>query len=649
MLLHKFCTMKCAYLLLIFCFLVPQTGWSQEYFDVDQSVKMTASADPESIVVEWVADPRTVSYDLYRREYGAAGWGEKLAAYPPSVTSYVDNSVQPHSLYEYKIEKFTEEDADGFGYVLSGYQLPPTHHSGDLLILLSPTTLAEVAPELDDYRSVLESDGWTTRTLLIDAESPVAAIKAAILTAVTEAPATALLLLDDVPVAYSGNINPDAHADHKGAWGSDVYYGDLDGVWTDTLVNNVTSATPVNHNIPGDGKWDQSYLPSDVELAVGRVDFRNLPFLTAGRYELLRRYLLKDLAYRTKTFTPRRRAAMRNQNPWLGALGQNGIRNFSPLVGPENIAYDTWTEVFDSSYLWYYGAGGNNVRNGQSWVFNTIDFQAVFTLWFSSYVGDYGLENNFMKAALGSGTVLTAGWAGAPHWHLHSMGMGYPIGYATVQSQNNDTIYTADYFPRGVHVNLLGDPTLKGYVVAPPNALIAVEQDGKIDLSWLPSPEAQDGYYVYRRLENEPYSLIDSTEANTLFYRDDNPVIGEPNEYLVRAAKLETTPSGSFVNLSAGTTASILPEGDGTATTALSTTAALRVYPNPAAERVTVTYPAGISHVQLTTMNGRLLYNKFLSGEPLTEISLSGIPAGTYLLIIRDPAGKLARQLLIKR
>ncbi|MFK8164008.1 MAG: hypothetical protein AB8H12_16305, partial [Lewinella sp.] len=43
----------------------------QQFFDVDQSVKMTAtvSSDPSVITVNWQQDPRTIGYDLYRRKY----------------------------------------------------------------------------------------------------------------------------------------------------------------------------------------------------------------------------------------------------------------------------------------------------------------------------------------------------------------------------------------------------------------------------------------------------------------------------------------------------------------------------------------------------------------------------------------------------
>ena len=46
----------------------------------------------------------------------------------------------------------------------------------------------------------------------------------------------AVFLFGHIPVPYSGNINPDGHPDHLGAWPADVYYGDVDGI-TGLLVN----------------------------------------------------------------------------------------------------------------------------------------------------------------------------------------------------------------------------------------------------------------------------------------------------------------------------------------------------------------------------------------------------------------------------
>ena len=52
----------------------------------------------------------------------------------------------------------------------------------------------------------------------------------------------ALFLFGHLPVPYSGDINPDLHDNDIGAWPADVYYGEFDGVWTDTSVNQPTGA-----------------------------------------------------------------------------------------------------------------------------------------------------------------------------------------------------------------------------------------------------------------------------------------------------------------------------------------------------------------------------------------------------------------------
>lgn len=541
---------------------------AQVYFDVDQSVKVSAAVaeDPARILVAWVDDPRAISYDLYRRIYGTDSWGPKIGTYPPGLTQYLDTAVQIQTLYEYKVEKFVTGDVEGYGYVLSGIDMPAVHQAGELLILLTSTTLSEISPELEDYQSVLATDGWPSRLLVVEATDPISQIKSQIVAAHNNSPFSAILILGDVPVPHSGDINPDAHNDHKGAWSADIYYGDLDGTWTDTEVNNTTAATPVNHNVPGDEKWDQSFLPSDVEVAVGRVDFSNMPVFQEDEYQLLCTYLSKNINYRTKAFAIRQRAAMRNTNPWTGALGQNGIRNFSPLVSPDSITYDEWQAAFTDSYLWYYGSGGGSqtsaVQLGNSGVYAQDSFLTVFTAWFGSYFGDYNFENNYMRAVLGSGTALTAVWAGAPHWHFHTMGMGFPLGHATVITQNNDTIYTADFFPRGVHTNLLGDPSLKSYIATPPTGLNIQEGIGYAELNWA-GTETAEQYYIYRRSDaNQPWTLLDSTAQSITQYRDECLQAGLTYQFLVRAAELTVSPSGSFYNLSSGTTANLLVEID---------------------------------------------------------------------------------------
>jgi hypothetical protein len=41
------------------------------------------------------------------------------------------------------------------------------------------------------------------------------------------------VLIGNVPVPYSGDLNPDGHSDHDGAWPTDTYYAEMNGTWTD--------------------------------------------------------------------------------------------------------------------------------------------------------------------------------------------------------------------------------------------------------------------------------------------------------------------------------------------------------------------------------------------------------------------------------
>lgn len=615
------------------------TGFSsrlaaQFVYDVEQSVKVTAvvANNPPTITVNWIEDPGVISYYLYRRVYGDTTWGTKIATYQPEITQHVDTDVQPHVLYEYKVVKLLA-DIEGYGYVLSAIERPPVHYEGEVLLLVTEPTLTEIAPELNEYRAVLETDGWTSQLLTVTSDQSPAEVKADISAAHVDRPFSALFILGDVPIPHSGDINPDAHTNHQGAWAADVYYGDLNGEWTDSTVTNTSAATPVNHNLPGDGKWDQSYLPSDVEVAVGRADFSNLPAFGEDEFELLRNYLRKDIDFRTAQFTVNRIAAIRNTNPWDGGLGQNGIRNFSALVGPENISYNTWEAVFDESHLWYYGSGGGSqtsaVQMGSTQVYANQDFQAVFTAWFGSYFGDYDFPDNYLRATLGSGDVLSAVWAGAPHWHFHSMAMGFPLAHATTVTQNNDTIYTADYFPRGVHVNLLGDPTLKGYPVAPPTEVTSMDFPTYHEVSWIPSPD--DGvskYYIYRKIDDETtYSLIDSTDRFATRYQDITTLKFTEKSYLIRAAKLEVTPSGSFHNLSTGavgnlisTTANTSPEEEDTV-----------FFPNPAKDLLIVRSASTIRSIELIDNYGQTVLRSDRTGNSV-NVNVDKLATGTYVV-----------------
>src|SRR5204863_2436919 len=118
----------------------------------------------------------------------------------------------------------------------------------------------------------------------------------------------AVFLFGHVPVPYSVDFAADFHGPaHQVAWPAVVFYGDMNGTWTDYAVNDSGAESSRNWNVPGDGKFDQSYAPSAVGLEVGRVDLSDLRAFSLGEKELLRQYLNKDHNYRHRLITlPRR-------------------------------------------------------------------------------------------------------------------------------------------------------------------------------------------------------------------------------------------------------------------------------------------------------------------------------------------------------
>ncbi|MEM9548959.1 MAG: hypothetical protein AAGA77_23435, partial [Bacteroidota bacterium] len=267
--------MHCRIKTVLFFFFYSASIFAQFGPDVDQSVKLTAEVDAENMVItiNWIIDDRAVGFDLYRREYGTSDWGDKIGEYDTNTTNYTDFDIQANVLYEYKIQKYTEEDVDGFGYILTGIDLAPVHHQGKVLLVTTQTTHSNVESQVAEFQQVLTLDGWRNRLLIISDDIGVQEVRDAIIDEYNIDSFSTCLLLGDVPIPLSGDVAPDGHTEKGGAWAADLYYGDMDGVWTDSIVNNTVSSWPVNNNIPGDGKWDQSTIPSDIEVAIGRIDF----------------------------------------------------------------------------------------------------------------------------------------------------------------------------------------------------------------------------------------------------------------------------------------------------------------------------------------------------------------------------------------
>jgi hypothetical protein len=539
----------------------------------DASVELSAvvQASPPRITLTWTANNGTTQYFVYRKLKAGTAWGSVIGTLTGADTQFIDSTVIKGVSYEYQVFR-TGVGYNGYGYINAGIEIPVIEKRGVIILVVDSTYSDSLAFEINRLKKDLDGDGWKVIQYNVLRSASVPSVKALIVSAYNQSPANtkAVFIIGHVPIPYSGEINVDGHGDHTGAYPADVFYADVNGVWTDVSVNNETAGDPRNHNVPEDGKYDQAYIPTDLELQIGRVDFYNMPSFTASELQLLRNYLNKDHDYRQKVFTAIHRGVVDDNFGFFGAeaFAASGWKNFGPLVGHDNVKGDDYfTTMADSSYLWSYGCGGGWYQ-GAGGVGSTTDFanahlQGVFTMLFGSYFGDWDTPDNFLRAPLAQGKILTNVWSGRPHWQFHHMGLGENIGYDVRLSQNNNSLYFSNFGGRVVHMEFLGDPTLRNDIIAPVTKINAVLNGVNADISWTASVDSVLGYNVYRKSNTvDDYTRLNQIIIKGTAYTDTCIIKPGVYTYLVRAINLQTSPSGTYYNLSEGISDTVKTEQD---------------------------------------------------------------------------------------
>ena len=542
----------------------------------------TVQSSPARITLSWTTLPSTTSITIYRKLVDATTWGSAIATPAASALSYADNTVAVGTQYEYRVVRVAG-GVTSQGYIASGIAVPPVDFRGRMILLVDNTFSSSLSNELATLVTDLRADGWAVVRTDLARTTPLATVKSTIVGHYNADPANtkALFIVGHLAVPYSGNQAPDGHDEHSGAWPCDGYYGELNGTWTDNTVNNGGTQRPANANVPGDGKFDQSNFPNAVELQVGRVDLFDMPAFSLSETELTRAYLNKLHNYKVKQWTPIQRGMMFDNFQYLGyPLAASGWRSMAPLVGTANItianqvAYPMSNLVNNNSYLWTYGCGGGSQQtvngvltyNGAANVGTTQEYAStnmngVFNMSFGSYFGDWDNKNNFLRAPLCSGQALTSVWSAIPGWYFHHMGMGANIGYSTLVTMNNSSLYTPlhDGWQGSIgrcHLGLMGDPSLRQKMVAPPSSLVVGNSNGFASFTWAASAEAVDGYHLYSI--NAATGVITRITTSLLpgtSHTSTTVPFTAGQSYMVRAVKLTVEPSGSYYNLSLGATA----------------------------------------------------------------------------------------------
>ena len=535
--------------------------WADNTFVYAVQISATVQAVPPRVHLRWEPDPYGArSYTVFRKAKNAAVWGPGKVL-PGTAGAYTDAAVVVGGTYEYQIVK-AGPGYTGYGYVFAGIGAPLMERRGKIVLVVANTYAAALAPELGRLKADLIGDGWQVIPRYVSPNDSPAAVKNHILAAYRADPANvkAVFLFGHVPIRRSGTLEYDGHGARP--MPADTFYGDVNGNW---------SSNP-------------SYLPSDVELMVGRVDFFDMAGLGVSEFDLLRHYLNKDHAWRHKLFTVPRRALMGNRVGDEGGLAAaaSGYRNFTPFVGADNIVEaniqnyappeERWISLLSREpYLWAYGNGGGGASSmsqlGTHGAYNDVwssdiiqqDAKAVFSMLYGSHLGEWDRPDNILRAMLTTSIGLTACMGGKPHWYLHHMGLGETIGYGTRLTMNNGGLYKshANPFRRGVHISLLGDPTLRQDTVAPPGNFKAARSGRNVVLTWSPSAEPVSGYHIYRAPPpgGGPYTRLTPRTVATARFTDAGRI--EAGTYMVRAVKLQITPSGSYWNASQGMFAAV--------------------------------------------------------------------------------------------
>lgn len=459
-------------------------------------------------------------------------------------TAYIDKDLQTDRNYEYRIENELEPGRIAYGYNISSLGVVQQNSIKNLLLLVDEKVYQQIPDEINKYKRLLICDNYRVimrtapraETLDIDKVWQTKQIVNKIADSIK---LDYIVLFGRIPVAYSGIVGIDGHPEHTGAYPTDVFYVLPDRLWTDTIANVTTVNSERNKNVPNDGKFDLTYLRDSVKIAIGRIDFFNLPIFNISEMELYKRYISKVEENKYAVNDIPRKAIINDQLNmlnWEVPASEGFIYAYS-LFGKDNIEEGKFNpNLFEKKFLMSFSfAPSGHTSNGSiisSKDYATKNANAVIACLFGSYFGDWDYRDGLMRSAIASSpTMLNSYYGGRPQWKWHKMNLGETVGQAYLLSINNDYFYqTSQQFgSRMIHINLMGDPTTRLYQIKPVQDVAVFTTAGKSNkIIW----KNQDNVYsnVYRatnidaefvKLNSNPIQateFIDNEKCNDCVY-----------------------------------------------------------------------------------------------------------------------------------
>ena len=539
-----------------------------------QVVQVEATTSGSTISLKWPKETYSGTFDIYARNFGDVNFA-KITSVSGSTNTYDDKTGATNK--EFLVIKNNGTGADALGYIYAGNKYDAPIKKGGIVLLIDSSYISALSSEIAQLKQDLIATGWQVNAMFVKRTSKPAAVKTKLKNLIESLklrPKT-LYIIGHVPVPYSGYFStngdrppPDGHIEgsgnHTGAWPADCYYGDFEGFWTDYTVDCTTGGSSRFHNIPKDGKFDQSIIPNNIELEIGRVDMFDMDNFSSNDTQMVRDYLNRVHSWRNGDVKFTKHALIDNNFAGLN-LASTGYHNLPCFVGIDSVFdnRDYFTEQNKTSYLWSYGCGAgsynscNGIGTTPTFAASRGSFSNGFTMLAGSFFGDWDSKNNLLRGALAAGSLASC-WGGIPKWYLHHMGLGMNIGYGAKITINNYTEYFNGQFNgswNGVFIALMGDPSLTMNTVKPPTNLTVSSKNGTVQLNWNKSSEAES-YNIYR-IDTSSYEITLArtkcgTSSNTTdtFFTDDCNWSSGNYIYGVTSVKIETTGSGTYLNQS---------------------------------------------------------------------------------------------------
>ncbi len=623
-------------------------AWSQSQpekpLPVDGRIEVDGSAIHLSLA--HAMPPRVGNVAVKRRTLGETGgrtW-EAIAPQLGPVLRFTDTNVRPGTAYEYQVLR-TARDIVDVGYFTAGVEIPAVESRGTALVVVDDTLADDLSLRLDRFERDLIGDGWDVirhRTArgsdgnFVESLEQAATLKSWIQEQYFSDPFArhALILVGHVPIALTGKARPDGHDPVPHA--SDLFYAEMDGTWR--LVRNAEGKPLLGEN----------RLPSDtIEMQVGRIDFK--PVSTGDRdkeLRLLRAYFDKNHHWRHGLLGDLR-GGYAKTNHLL--VERDGLRN---IVGTEFLVEGGHHDAGEERpWLWGVDFGDHKVANYADYA-----MKATFVINFGSHKQKIQRFGNVLSATLAQPWhTVAAGWGGRPAWRLHAMALGGTIGESHMRTVNNGIASESyresmDYFPTGhylwrnpVWVNLLGDPTLRAFMLPPPSVLRADAEGEATRLSWSPSPaRAVQSYVIYREdeLGSGFEKLAEVSDGES--YLDATPPEGA--RYMVRAYGLQQVHAGSFYTYSQGVFAerdAVPPVAPDIRLNARDGAMMLDFKPRDLEAATTEAFLHGPDQGDLQLVEGAWRYtpSEGATGEvvlPYTRSSRHGTAVGRYVITLGD-------------